>query len=383
MSHNCKLLTCAPLPKVRIGLIGLGARGIATVSRYMAIPEAEIVAISDLKRPNLQQAISLLAEHGKPAPSIFCGEDRWMYICEDRNVNLVIICTDWDSHADMATYAMKCGKHVALEVPAAMTVRECWQLVHTAEETQRHCIMLENCCYDTFHLGVMGMKMSGIFGDIHHCEGAYIHDLRTSHPKDDNSSTLHKGWMQCTTETHGGNPYPTHGLGPVCQLLDINHGDKLKRITSMTATNCISNSLISTEQGRTILLQFDETTPRPYSRLQTLCGTKGYVQKYPHPSLQIDGTKVLSGREAVKYVESFQSQEMKSIIQQGYELDVPNVMNYAMDRRMVDALLEGKPLDMDVYDAALWSCITELSARSAEMGGAPIDIPDFTNGNWK
>jgi len=380
---SCKNLSCPALPQVRIGLIGLGDRGIATLQRYMVISGAEIVAISDLQNSNLDLALSMLAEHNCMTPLTFHGEKRWMQICESDQVDLVYICTDWHSHADMAMYAMHCGKHVALEVPAAMSVRECWQLVHTAEETQRHCIMLENCCYDTFHLGVMGMKKLGVFGEITHCEGAYIHDLRDHKTKTKNGHGAHKEWMQQTTSQHGGNPYPTHGLGPMCQLLDINRGDRLLKITSMTALNHLNNSLISTASGRTILLQFDETTPRPYSRIQTLCGTKGFVQKYPTATLQIEGKGKFHGDEAIKEVESYQDSDMKRIIAEGGRLNVPNVMNYTMDRRLIDALIDGQPLDMDVYDAALWSCITELSARSAQIGGLPIDIPDFTMGNWK
>lgn len=372
-------MTCPPLDRVRIGLIGLGNRGLATLRRYMVIDGVEIVALSDLRKPNLKEALSIIEEYGKPLPRTYCDNDRWMDVCEAKDINLIYICTDWASHADMAIYAMRHGKHVALEVPAAMTVHECWELVHTAEECQLHCIMLENCCYDVFHLGIMGMVKECVFGEITHCEGAYIHDLRDYEYSSENTHGSHKNWMQSYTMKHPGNPYPTHGLGPVCQIMGINKTDRLASLVSMSGLNGLNNTLIQTRSGKSILIQFDETTPRPYSRLQTLCGTKGYAQKYPTAIVQIDDQEPLYGEKAMEFVKSYCPQEYKNLIDEGNKLNVPNVMNYIMDRRLIDALLKGKEPDMNIYDAALWSCVTELSARSVCQDSSPVPIPDFIN----
>lgn len=357
--------------KLRIGLIGLGQRGLATLRRYAVIEDAEIVALADLSADSLERARHFLSMQGKTEVKLFQGESQWRQLCGEADVDLTYICTDWASHARMAVFAMQQGKDVALEVPAAMSVKECWHLVDTAEDTHRNCTMLENCCYDTFHLGIMEMKRKGMFGEICHCEGAYIHDLRQDH-----------GWMSYTVSDHKGNPYPTHGLGPVCQLLDINHGDKLTSLVSLSAPNKINNTLIHTDLGKTILIQFDERTPRPYSRLQTLCGTKGYAQKYPLPTIQIDGQTTLTGSAAEAYVNNQHDAETQALLQTGKELGVENLMNYVMDRRLVDCLLNGRKPDISVYDAALWSSITELSALSASRGGALVEIPDFTRGHF-
>lgn len=358
--------------KLRIGLIGLGQRGMATVRRYAVIENAEIVAIADLSAEALEHARYQLKMQGKECVSLYQGESQWRQLCTDNQVDIVYICTDWASHARMAIYAMQQGKDVAIEVPAAITVKECWDLVNTAEQTHRYCTMLENCCYDTFHLGIMEMAKKGMFGDICHCEGAYIHDLRWD-----------KGWMSYTVSAHEGNPYPTHGLGPICRLLNINHGDRLESLISMNAPNKINNTLIRTALGKTILIQFDERTPRPYSRLQTLCGTKGYAQKYPLPTVQIDGQTLLTGVEAEAYVNNQQNEETRTILQRAKRLGVENQMNYMMDCRLVNQLCNHREPDISVYDAALWSCITELTEISASQGGKLVEIPDFTRGNWK
>ena len=358
--------------KLRIGLIGLGQRGMATLRRYDAIEQAEISAIADLSAQAIERAIYLLSMRGQHYVASFQCEDGWLQLCALPYIDLLYICTDWASHAHMAVEAMRLGKDVALEVPAAMTVRECWELVETAEQTGHHCTMLENCCYDTFHLGILEIKRKGMFGEITHGEGAYIHDLRSDN-----------GWMSYTVSDHPGNPYRTHGLGPVCQLMDIHHGDRLKSLISMSAHNKVNNTLLKTELGRTILIQFDERTPRPYSRIQTLCGTRGYAQKYPLPTIQIDGQTTLTGAEAEAYIHSHHDDRTKALIQKGKERGVENLMNFIMDHRLVDNLLHHKTPDISVYDAALWSCITELSAQSVLHGSTPVEIPDFTCGHWK
>lgn len=376
-------LACTPIPTVRIGFIGLGNRGMATLRRYLVIEGIDIVALCDISPENLSAAGELLASDGRYHPTTYGGTDGWMELCRNRDIDLVYVCTDWLTHAPMACYAMEQGKHVAIEVPAATTVDECWQLVRMSEHTRRHCFMLENCCYDTFHLAVLTMERKGLLGTLTHLEGAYIHDLRDKYDADGP-----KGWMSRLCGQHKGNPYPTHGIGPVCQLLNIHRGDRLESLVSLTpATDvphdvCINNTLIRTVKGKTILLQYDVTTPRPYSRMQTVCGTRGFVQKYPRRCIMLDGQPPVKGDSVEPIVERYTEHHLAEIQREGHRLQVPNIMNYTMDRRLIHCLREGLPLDIDVYDAAEWSCIAELSEQSALQGGRPMEIPDFTCGHW-
>lgn len=372
---------CAPIPTVRIGFIGLGNRGMATLRRYLVIDGIEIVALCDINRAHIDEAASLLNTHGKYSPLMFDTVDGWKQLCRRDDIDLIYICTDWLTHTPMACYAMEQGKHVAIEVPAATTVSECWQLVDTAERMRRHCFMLENCCYDTFHLATLTMEQEGLLGTLTHLEGAYIHDLRDKYEADGP-----KGWMLRLCGQHKGNPYPTHGIGPVCQLLHIHRGDRLDYLVSMTpATDvshavCVNNTLIRTVNGKTILLQYDVTTPRPYSRMQTVCGTQGFVQKYPRRCIMLDGQEPIKGDAVEPIVAKYTRTDIAVIQHEGQSLGVPNIMNYTMDRRLIECLHQGLPLDIDVYDAAEWSCIAELSEQSALQGGIPVKIPDFTRG---
>ncbi len=374
-------LACEPLPIVRIGFIGLGNRGMATLRRYLVIDGVEIVALCDIHCAHLDEASAVIAADGKHTPCLLNAQDGWKQMCQRDDIDLIYICTDWLTHAPMACYAMEQGKHVAIEVPAATTVEECWQLVDTAERMRRHCFMLENCCYDTFHQATLTMEKNGMLGTLTHLEGAYIHDLRDKYEADGPS-----GWMLRLCGQHKGNPYPTHGIGPVCQLLHIHRGDRLDYLVSLTpATDvphdvCVNNTLIRTVKGKTILLQYDVTTPRPYSRMQTVCGTKGFVQKYPRRCIMLDGQEPIKGDAVEPIVAQYTQPHIAKIQDEGYRLGVPNIMNYTMDRRLIQCLHEGLPLDMDVYDAAEWSCIAELSEQSAMNGGVPVKIPDFTRG---
>lgn len=363
-------LRCAPIPLVRIGLVGLGNRGLKTLERYQFIRHAQICALADLNEERLVVANDTLRRSGRQECATFAGENAWQEICRQADLDLIYICTDWASHSTIACYAMEQGKHVAVEVPAALTVEECWQIVETAERTQRHCFMAENCCYDSFTLSTFEMARRGLLGEVTHCEGAYIHHLFEESP-----------WMMDFYARHGGNPYPTHGLGPIALLFGLHREDHMDYLVSMTSkgTN-INNTLIRTVRGRTILLQLDVNTPRPYSRLQTVCGTKGYVQKYPQPTIHFSESEHFEGKAAIAEAEKFFTSDAAERWKRGKALGVPNEMNYAMDSRLIHCLHNGLPLDIDVYDAAEWSCIAELSWRSAREGSKPIPVPDFTRG---
>lgn len=343
---------------IRIAIIGMGQRGQATLRRLQDIDTARVIVTCD-------------------------RETDWHEVVRRSDIDLVYICTPWELHVEMAVETMKQGKHVAIEVPAAMTVSECELLVRISRWTERHCVMLENCCYDTWHLGVRELVQQGWLGHVTHLEGAYIH-------------TVGSDWMLQQRQQHQGNPYPTHGLGPMCQLLAPQ--DRPETLVSMSAHNPatgdnLNDTLLRTHLGVTMLLQYDTSTPRPYNRLQTVCGTKGFAQKYPLPTLQLqespEGPILLTGPEAERYVESHIPYDFQQLIEDGRQRNVSNIMNYMMDRRLIDALnLEeqsssedygkGKVhLDMEVHEAALWSSITELSERSASQGGVVVKIPDF------
>lgn len=374
-------LRCAPLPVVRIGFIGLGARGLKTVERYTDIAGAEIKCLADLRGEATERANALLALSGRPVARCFNGVDAWREVCRQTDVDLVYICTDWATHAEMAIEAMEQGKHVAVEVPLATTIEDCWRVVHTAERTGRHCFMTENCCYDWFHLATLSLAEAGELGTITHCEGAYIHDWRGLFTEGGE-----RGFYEDSVR-QGGNPYPTHAIGPIAQILGFHRHDRMVRLVSMTGQAAgrdsllghTNTTLITTERGATVMLQFDGTTPRPYSRMQTVCGTRGFVQKYPIPTVQTQ-----EGLREDKHAEDFMlrhlTTETARAWQEGHRLGVSNEMNYAMDRRLIYCLQHGLPLDIDVYDAAEWSCLAELTRLSAEQGGVPVDVPDFTRG---
>lgn len=365
-----------PIPHVRIALIGLGQRGMKTLERYAYIQGASIVCIADIDSEKLSLANTLLQESGRPIARTYPGAEGWKEICQQPDIDLVYICTDWSTHCKMAVTAMEAGKHVAVEVPAAETVEECWQLVNTSERTQRHCFMTENCCYDNFALATLEMKRQGLLGDITHCEGAYIHRIEN----------LSASWMEQSCAQHGGNPYPTHGIGPIGQLLGLHRTDRMEYLVSLTSDskNKVNSTLIRTVNGVSILLQLDVTTPRPYSRLQTVCGTKGFIQKYPLPTIQLDGEdQPTIGDDALRKAENYFNSPTAQLWQKGHELGVPNEMNFTMDSRLIYCLQNGLPLDIDVYDAAEWSCLAELSRQSAQSGSIPVRIPDFTRGRWK
>ena len=385
-------LRCPPIPLVRIALIGLGQRGIKTLERYAFIEGAEIRCVVDVDEHHTQKANRILAETGRMHADELVGHDAWREACQRNDIDLIYICTDWSSHCEMAVEAMRRGKHVAVEVPAATTIDECHRLVDTSEATRRHCFMTENCCYDNVALATLEMERLGLLGKVTHCEGAYIHNLRDTFGLTGNASDANHNWMEKSCASHDGNPYPTHGIGPIGWLLNLHRGDRMDYLVSLTSSGCgtdnmlgrVNTTLIRTVKGASIVLQLDVTTMRPYNRLQTVCGTKGYVQKYPLPTLMTTETEsILTGDRALQEMGRHASSQAAGLWREGHRKGVPNEMNYTMDSRLIYCLRHGLPLDIDVYDAAEWSCLAELSERSAREGSRPVSIPDFTHGHWQ
>lgn len=403
----------APCDSVRVGFIGMGMRGPDAVHRFANIDRTSIKAICDKHADRLARPQKYLAEAGRPAAAEYSGEEGWKQLCERPDIDLVYIATDWKNHVPMAVYAMEHGKNVAVEVPAAMNLDECWQLVNTAEKTRRHCMMLENCVYDFFELTTLNMAQKGLFGDILHVEGSYIHNL------EDFWKYYEGNWRLDFNEKNRGDVYATHGIGPACQLLDIHRGNKMDYIVSMdtkavTGPKLVEEnlgrkspdfqngdhtmSMIRTANGQTMLIEHDVMNPRPYSRMYQLTGTEGFANKYPVEGYAFREVRKFDGMPDHENLSShsFVPDDVREALMKEYKHPIQieteetarkvgghGGMDYIMDYRLVYCLLNGLPLDQDVYDAAEWSCIGALSRISIANGGAPVEVPDFTRGAWK
>ena len=405
-------LRTAPLQTVRVGFVGLGMRGPDAVSRWCHIEGTDIKALCDVEADRVEACQKLLRQNGRPEAAAYSGStEAYRALCERDDIDLVYIATDWIHHAPIALYAMEHGKHVAIEVPATNTLDEIWALVNTAERTQRHCIMLENCVYDFFEIATLNMAQQGLFGEVLHVEGSYLHNL------DDFWDEYWNNWRLDYNRLHRGDVYPTHGLGPDCQVLDIHRGDRMDYLVSMdtkavngkrlverkTGKACPdfangdqTSTLIHTAKGKTILLQHDVLTPRPYSRMFQVVGTDGYASKYPIQQILLrkEGLPQSPDYQNLNAHAALPDSLCRALLNQylpGFVKDIEATartigghggMDYIMDYRLVYCLRHGLPLDMDVYDMAEWCCISELSRLSLEHGSAPVAIPDFTRGEW-
>ncbi len=400
-------LKCDPIDTVRIAFIGLGMRGSGAIHRYTFLDGIEIVALCDVVPEKVEECQQTLLEKGFPPADEYTGPEDWKTICERVDIDLVYVCTHWDLHTPIAVYAMEHGKHVALEVPAALTIDECWQLVNTAEKTRKHCIQLENCNYDFFEIATLNMAQQGLFGEIVHCEGAYIHDLRWLNFDEKGYWDM---WRLKHLEKTDGNTYPTHGFGPISHIMSIHRGDKMEYITSMSSDQFgmtayaiekfgedsdyakrdykkgdINTSLIKTENGKTMMLQHDVTSPRPYSRLHTVSGTKGFAQKYPKKGIALEphAHYFLPEEKLDSLLELYTHPIVRDIEEKAKEVGGHGGMDFIMDYRLIYCLRNGLPLDQDVYDAAEWSSIIELSRKSVDNQSMPVRVPDFTRGSYK
>ncbi|MBU1014076.1 MAG: Gfo/Idh/MocA family oxidoreductase [Bacteroidetes bacterium] len=401
-------LKCDPIDTVRIAFIGLGMRGSGSVKRFTYLDHVKIVALCDVVPENVERSQQTLRDKGWPEADGYTGAEDWKKICERDDIDLIYVCTHWDLHTPIAVYAMEHGKHVATEVPAALTIEDCWKLVETAERTRKHCMQLENCNYDFFEIATLNMAQQGLFGEVVHSEGAYIHDLRWLNF--DDSTGYWDMWRLKHLEKTDGNTYPTHGLGPISHIMNIHRGDKMNHIVSMSSNQFgmsiyakekfgedsdyakrtykkgdINTSLIKTAKGKTIMLQHDVTSPRPYSRLHTVSGTKGFAQKYPVKGIALEPNAhaFLPPDKLDSLLKVYTHPIVADIQEKAKEVGGHGGMDFIMDYRLIYCLKNGLPLDQDVYDAAEWSSIIELSKVSVENQSMPIKIPDFTRGAWK
>ena len=403
-----------PIDTVRVAIVGLGDRGSWAVKRYTQVPWTRTVAVCDAESDRAEASAKWLVEHGYPAPAVYSGPEAYKELCLRDDIDLVYVCTDWAHHVPVALCAMEHGKHVAVEVPSANSLKECWDLVNTSERTRRHCVILENCCYDFFEMMSLQLAQQGALGEVLHAEGSYHHNL------DFYWNQYWEDWRLQFNATHRGDLYPTHGLGPVAQALDINRGDRFTSLVAMDTKSVngkeilrtwrgVENPefkngdlvcpLLRTEKEKTVLIEHDVMTPRPYNRMYQLVGTKGYAAKYPVEQLTL-GQDVLDALGVDYSITDAHASLPADVIQQMYaKVQIPILndelrakakevgghggMDWIMDYRLAYCLHYGLPVDMDVYDLASWCCLSELGTISMEHGCRAVEVPDFTRGHWQ
>jgi predicted dehydrogenase len=392
------------IPLVRIGYVGIGGQGSSHVRNLLKIAGCRITAVCDIRSERTDWATKAITEAGHPAPTAYTrGPRDFERLCETEDLDLVYNATPWEWHVPIMVAAMKNGKHTATEVPAAMTIEDCWAMVEGAEKYRKHCVMMENCNYDRPEMMVFNMVKQGLFGEILHAEGGYLHDLRSIKFADRGEGLWRRAWSMKVN----GNVYPTHGLGPIANCMDINRGDRFDHLVSMSGPSRglqdwaaahepsdspkrqeqyvlgdVNVSLIKTAKGKTIVVEHCTNLPRPYSRIHMVQGTKGLFQGYPN-RLYIEGR----GKEDEwEDADALQAQfghplwkEMDDIAKGAGH----GGMDYIEDYRLVKCLREGLPTDMNVYDAASLSAVVHLSTKSVGQRAAVMDFPDFTRGRWK
>ncbi|MCX7046612.1 MAG: Gfo/Idh/MocA family oxidoreductase [Candidatus Sumerlaeota bacterium] len=392
------------LQTVRMGIVGVGGRGTHLLNQFLSIDGVEVKAVCDIVESKVANAQDSVVKKGQPRPEGYVkGEWDFRSMCDRGDLDMVVTATPWDWHTPVCLAALKAGKHAVTEVPAAVTLDECWQLVETSEAASRHCVMLENCCYGRNELFVLNLVRKGLLGEVLHGECGYCHDMRALQLSDKEEGK----WRLAPAIKRNGNVYPTHGLGPVAQCMDINRSDAFDYLVSMSCNSRglqlfaakkfgpespqarqkyiqgdVNSSLIRTKQGKTIMLVYDGDTPRPYSRINLVQGTKGICQGYPDRAY-IEGLgRSGEWQEAETLYEQYDHPLWKKLEEKA-KGSGHGGMDFIVCYRLIRCLQTGEPMDADVYDAAAWSAVTELSQRSAAGKSKAMDFPDFTRGLWK
>ncbi len=393
-----------PIETVRIGFVGIGGMGSVHVRNLLDLEGVEIRALCDIRPEHAERARDWVREVGGADPTLYTrGETDFVRMCEREDLDLVYNATPWRWHVPICVAAMENGKHAATEVPAAYTVDDCWTLVETAEREARHCVMMENCNYDRPEMLAFHLVRRGLLGEVLHAEGGYRHDLRAVKFSDTGEGL----WRREHSRVRNGNLYPTHGLGPVAACMDINRGDRFESIVSMSGPSRglqeyarahfpeghpfrdetyvlgdVNVSLIKTARGRTITVVHDTNLPRPYSRIHLVQGTRGLFQGYPD-RVYIEGRSPADRWEqAEDYYGEFEHPLWVDLAGAG-EGRGHGSMDFLEDYRLIKCLHEGRPTDMNVYDAAALSAVCELSEVSVGRGSRPVAFPDFTRGRWE
>ena len=406
---------CPPMKNgIRVGIVGIGARGIGAVNRLMLVPGVTVTAVCDIRPEYAEKGAAAVFEKTGVRPAVFSGTaDAYRGLCDLPQVDVVYNATSWNAHVPVAVCAMKAGKHALVEVPSALFVDECWELVETAEKCRVHCMQLENCCYGEAELLALNLCRLGMLGELLHGEGGYIHDRRWQIFND----AQWERWRNHWNEKHAGNYYSTHGLGPICMDMGINRGDRLDYLVSvdshqagyeafaratLKADNPLRNerfamsdmnvTTIRTAKGRTIMLQHDVTSPRQYSRLNLIAGTKGVFRSYPRLDIFIEGKDewpkdgnghTFTDEMTAAIKRDCQHALYRQVGEIAKKVGGHGGMDFLMDLRWAYCLQQGQPLDTDVYDLAAWCAVSELTEKSARNRSQTMDIPDFTRGAWK
>lgn len=411
-AEEYKLSGIAPAPKpfrkhekVRMGFIGVGGMGTAHFRNFVRIPNVEIIGVCDIVKERAERAQKICDEAGLGKPELYTkGEYDYKRMCERDDIDLIFIATPWKWHVPMCIEAMQTGKTAATEVPAALTIEECWQLVEESEKTGQHCIMMENCNYDKVEMIILNMVKQGLLGELVHAQCGYLHDLRwVKHDMNGEGA-----WRRAHSMKSNGDLYPTHGLAPVAQCMDINRGNQFDYLVSFASKSRglheyaverfgpesdearevytlgdVVTTMIKTMNGETIIVTHDTSLPRPYSRDIFVQGTKGVARKYPTPKIYIEGKSKGHGwEELTVYKDEYYHPLWKKLENESKGAGHGG-MDYLEDYRLIEAMVKGRVPDMDVYDAAAISAITELSERSINSKGMPQKCPDFTRGMWK
>lgn len=416
-------LTDKKIETVRVGFVGLGMRGPWAVMRFVNIPGVEVVALCDYEEGRAEGCQKFMREKGLAPAKVYYGEKGYEEMCKDPNIDLVYVATDWDHHYPVAKCALENGKHTAIEVPSAMNLDQCWGLIDLSEKTRKHCMILENCCYDYFEMTALNMEQAGVFGEVIRAEGAYIHNLDPfwdaywQNPDGSDPDGLH--WRMKYNMENRGDVYATHGLGPVAQCLDIHRGDRFTTLVAMdtksvhgkewvekkTGKECKNfrngdqtTTLMRTADGKVVEIQHNVMNPQPYNRLFKLTGTDGYATKYPMEQIALTGDQLsksgvapnmddlgghsfLPQKQYDELYEKYYHPILKKYGEKGRQMGHGG-MDFIMDSRLVYCLQNGLPLDMDVYDLAEWCCLAELGSLSMDNGSAAVEFPDFTRGHW-
>jgi predicted dehydrogenase len=398
------------LDKVKVAIIGVGARGSGHAAQLATIEGVDFVGVCDVRENAAKNAHANVTKRGHTPKVYFGDENSWQKMLVETKPDAVFIATPWELHAPMCVGAMKAGAHAFSEVPIAYTLKDLWEIVDTSEATGRHCMMMENVNYGREELIYLNMVRQGVIGELLHGEAAYIHELRGQMLGGDTTGS----WRTFQYANRNGNLYPTHGLGPVAQYMNIGRTeDTFARLVSFSspakgrnlfaqkATNLtnpefkkldfkggdMSTSIIKTALGRTIMVQWDETSPRPYSRLNLIQGTKGTLAGFPN-RIAIEGV----GKGHHEWAEDAAWEEIASkyehpLFKRMGELSKKmgghGGMDFLMLFRIIECLRQGEPLDQNVYEGCLWSAVGPLSEASVAADGMPQAFPDFTRGNWK
>lgn len=410
-SGSMKGFSAPKIDKVRVAIIGMGNRGTGLIEMFDYLIQkeyAEITALCDVDEKKCLKGAEYLAGVQSKRPSLYTKDaNNWQKLMDSKSIDLAIICAPWDLHATMCIYGMNAGVHVATEVPGAVTMDEMHRMIFTSENTQKHCMMMENCCFNDEELFVLNMVNEGVFGDLTHGECAYLHDLR-KHLLDE--TYYADNWRLKAHTERNGNLYPTHGLGPMSMYMDITRGDNFDYLVSMSSkeaslskslaksdfsnlkivTGDVNTTMIKTKVGKSILVQFDVHTGRPYSRINQLCGTKAVHEGYPS-RLYIDGDeptwgghRYLNDEDYTVYREKYTHPVWKKLRAEATKKSMGHGgMDFVMIYRLIRCLNEGMPLDIDVYESMAWSSIAPLSGLSVAKGSGSVAIPDFTGGNWE